>query len=877
MSDPAFNEQAYLLWKKFVVPGSTFSSKFKHGIIIGGSAGYIPLHRLVGSYDPVAVISKILKPKNSDTYHGLLNLETYKLNALVPDIKLFKIFNGKYYPFYFPTAVDSVDSRRIITSGGTLHGAGIKGFDVRFVGKDMFTRDKLIECSLTFYVESLEIIFKEPPGGYAKIADLFTISRKNQTTTSEGVGKEVPANLIKSPSSFEIAATLGYHTPKAKDLFKQSEIDAIENSHLSLRMTMNEHSIAVNPDGSATIDVKYHARLSGLLSDGPFDTMTNSAMNILEGVADIRAQHELSSRGIKPDSTQGKKVKKTTDRKIKTATTEVFKDYLNQLFDSGRVKTLDVGPKEMKEFRKYQRMVSTKDEEDADAKSTNIGDGRPSKSSNTAPQTNSLRPGKCAPKAIRARSANFILLGDLIEVVLRGVKTRIGQAQVSAKKELKTAKKKRKKTLDQRLKYLNKAWNQFSTFKVILARVPICVGDKKFVNINVSDIPISLSLYYTWIFSRVTQMNKHKYTVEQFLDDCITYLIVNALDGAATNALKFIGNNNASIKSLSMTGGNLSSMQKRHVDIKIKQMPDFLKRIPAKNLKDEIDYYIIYAEPTPQSPASRKGDLAKDVTDGIYHFHLGHDRGMLKNASFSKFEVGSMRESLMVNSVSLYDELRMPYTATLTLFGNNLFLPGSMIYINPASIGFGDPRNKRSAAVRLGFGGYYTVLNVHTTLTGNELVTILQTSYVSWADSASSLMSELADRTKKTEDSRPNATPGAPTLSDTPSESRPSVDRSVGRQSDTAFIMSDSNLTELEKAAVVAIYIYGTDSEQFRRADDASGDTVYRIEESDKPELTRPRSRRARPNSILVQVKRPFGATFIVRRSGADASVKSEE
>ena len=88
----------------------------------------------------------------------------------------------------------------------------------------------------------------------------------------------------------------------------------------------------------------------------------------------------------------------------------------------------------------------------------------------------------------------------------------------------------------------------------------------------------------------------------------------------------------------------------------------------------------------------------------------------------------------MFESVSLYDELKMPYNANITLVGNNLFLPGSLIYINPASLGMGDPRNKRSAAARIGLGGYYRVITVTTTYSEGKLVTQLTTQHSSWAD-----------------------------------------------------------------------------------------------------------------------------------------------
>ncbi len=88
----------------------------------------------------------------------------------------------------------------------------------------------------------------------------------------------------------------------------------------------------------------------------------------------------------------------------------------------------------------------------------------------------------------------------------------------------------------------------------------------------------------------------------------------------------------------------------------------------------------------------------------------------------------------MVNSVSLYDELKMPYSATITMVGNTLFFPGSQIFIDPTTIGFGDPRAYNSAAFRIGLGGYYTVLSVNHSFNGPEYTTTLDCSFGSWKE-----------------------------------------------------------------------------------------------------------------------------------------------
>jgi len=884
MTEVVYNEQAFLLWKRFIDTGN--AAEFTAHL--DNKKGKLPFHKIVGSYEPTIVISKALKNKKAETYHNLLNLETYKLNALIPQIKLYKILKNKYIPFYFPNSAEPEDIKRILEVGGSLHGAGIKSFDVSFTGTDMFTRDKIIECSLSLYVENLEVIFKDPPmPGYAKLADLFTISNKKKATVSEGVSKEVPTSLVSRASNYEIVAVVGHTAPKAKDIFTQSEIDAIDSSQLSLRMTMNDHTINVNQDGSATIEISYHGRLSGILKGGPYDTM-QTVMNLLEHSARIKAVHEDGAGATAPDSAK-KKEEEEIERKTKEASLKVFRDYIDHIDSFDSIRTLPIPDKDWKDFRNYQISTSDSENKEKDNVPVALGDGDTAAAPTAGAEDFSTPGGECSLEVgLRVRSANFILLGELIEAMLQLTKDRIEGPLATigsgSKGLLKTAKGKERKKLVQRKKYLTECKKQFKSFKVMMANIPIRVGASRVTQVNISDIPISLTLYYTWVFERIVQANRHKFTVMDFMNDVVSFLIPRALAGAATKDAKFL-DMGAHVKSMTITGGDLSSYQSKKVEIKVKDLPNFLRRVPARNLRSEKDYYFIYAEPVDTTPSARKGDLVKDIQEGIHHFHLGHDRGMLKSISFNKFDIPGKKESLMVNSVSLYDELRMPYTATLTMFGNNLFLPGSMLYINPSSIGFGDPRNKRSAAVRLGLGGYYTVLNVKTTLTGNELVTTLTTSYVSWADSASSLVSEIADLQKEREEKKKEAADASPAEADTSKperpEPRPSYNSSVSREPNTGFITRSGLLTEREKAAAIAMFKYGTDSSQFSSADEKTPEVTYRIEPQNAEQYRGPRTKRESPDDFTIRLQRRDQSgrvrTFLIKTtSSGDSTLKAE-
>ena len=71
------------------------------------------------------------------------------------------------------------------------------------------------------------------------------------------------------------------------------------------------------------------------------------------------------------------------------------------------------------------------------------------------------------------------------------------------------------------------------------------------------------------------------------------------------------------------------------------------------------------------------------------------------------------------------------------MYGNNLFIPGMEVYIDPNSLGFGDPRDLDSAARKLGIGGYYSITKVSTSFSGGVLTTNLQCQFAGYPESLS--------------------------------------------------------------------------------------------------------------------------------------------
>ena len=263
------------------------------------------------------------------------------------------------------------------------------------------------------------------------------------------------------------------------------------------------------------------------------------------------------------------------------------------------------------------------------------------------------------------------------------------------------------------------------------------VGDSTSVSVNLADIPVALKSIASYLFDNIEQKHVSRLTLRMFLDDVVAMVYPMAIQSHTFRDARTLPKN-VNIKSNHFTADKVKELNKQNQSIDISQLPSFLKNSNQRRSKsDDSEYFIIYAEMSNQYPVGLRGNAKKDAREGVYHFNFSKNRGLLKSISFSQNNIKYRKEALMMESVSLYDELKMPYNATITMFGNNLFLPGALIYVNPASLGMGDPRNKRSAAARIGLGGYYRVISVTTSYSNGTMETTLTTQHQSWADADS--------------------------------------------------------------------------------------------------------------------------------------------
>ena len=108
------------------------------------------------------------------------------------------------------------------------------------------------------------------------------------------------------------------------------------------------------------------------------------------------------------------------------------------------------------------------------------------------------------------------------------------------------------------------------------------------------------------------------------------------------------------------------------------------------------------------TPPDLTGSPYKDPPE-VPHLYLGRDRGLLKNANFSKVDNPNLVAHLITKEMGgAIERAKEPYNVDITMIGNNFLRPGILFHLTPTVPG----NSSVKLAQNLGLGGYYRVLGV---------------------------------------------------------------------------------------------------------------------------------------------------------------------
>lgn len=235
--------------------------------------------------------------------------------------------------------------------------------------------------------------------------------------------------------------------------------------------------------------------------------------------------------------------------------------------------------------------------------------------------------------------------------------------------------------------------------------VEILVGPCNIGNlsINITRFPIAISTFMIWFVNTVVRQSVRKYQFWTFIYDLINSLITPFLRSEGLIQKDTVNINLA--KSVVISDQKLEK-GKTYLDTKIL---NFLSRniFDTENIYSYLALYIYDYELD-----KRDGILAEDTADGIFHYNMAKDRGIIKSFGFSKIDFPRLRDMRITSEGfnNAGDLLREHYNMSLKTIGSPLFCVGSQLYFDGAYLG----ESGRDITERLGLGGYYLITKIET-------------------------------------------------------------------------------------------------------------------------------------------------------------------
>ena len=252
------------------------------------------------------------------------------------------------------------------------------------------------------------------------------------------------------------------------------------------------------------------------------------------------------------------------------------------------------------------------------------------------------------------------------------------------------------------------------------------------------DVPISIRNYTSFIHKNYIQKSVINMSLNAFLTDSFNNLIRPVFSGK--DALIDLPDFAKSSMAISSRYFNTDK------DVSFGQItPDSLKSVSLKNSQENFNKsksFILF-NGNKQIYPTEKATRRQDGERGISHLTLGRDRGIVKNASFTKHNYAFAITGRLVadesGKQSTIDKLREPYDVQLEMYGNNSVLNGTQLFLTPSVPGLEGAK----VAARLGLGGYYTVIKSDNTISDTGFTTSVFAKNVAHPDAGESFARSL--------------------------------------------------------------------------------------------------------------------------------------
>jgi hypothetical protein len=244
---------------------------------------------------------------------------------------------------------------------------------------------------------------------------------------------------------------------------------------------------------------------------------------------------------------------------------------------------------------------------------------------------------------------------------------------------------------------------------------------------NIADIPVSLDEFISWFNDKVIKRGVTDYPILDFIKDAITDLAVRAFGYNCTGKEQFVPVLNYTVFDLPKLQNKREPLEpgRRYNTLKpIREVKKKLAPTFRKSPREIVNYLIVHG--SARTFINRNSsDLEQDERDGIYHFGIGLDRGILKEINFSSQKLAYGPETRIIDqNVAGIRQLFRKFDANVTLYGCPIFRNGQYLFLDPRTMGVGSDISRA-----MGLGGYYNIYNVYGKLDRSNYVVELKCNY----------------------------------------------------------------------------------------------------------------------------------------------------
>ena len=464
------------------------------------------------------------------------------------------------------------------------------------------------------------------------------------------------------------------------------------------------------------------------------------------------------SRRKKADPTQEEKAKTTTEQEIAVPTVgdimSAFGEIIDQLFNNDKIHIADPWDASNRRFitlsNGKEDLVNLQGlDESAGFVQSLVSD----KGVNSfRPTQKQIEYSEMSPFELSyGKHMCYLAFGDIIDAYYSKVQSDLNRMLKSIMGD-KDISDETKSKLTKRIAIL---LGELKRLNVLMADVIYTVKDPSATDlderiVNIADIPIALDTFYTTVFEEIVESRISFYDMNNFITSFVPKLLTRSFGelpmADIVNPIIFTI---TSYMSKPLDASNIAEY-----NINIDDVPSPLM-MTSKTRSENLDQYIIiHQEPSRHTRTLGSGEEEDDLRNGIFHLRANQNSGVIKNMTFQKIASPAREAYMVYRNADAYDEIRFAHNANVEMVGNNLLYPMTSVYVNPESLGFGDPRGPNSAARKLGFGGYYTVGDVETKFENGTLETRATLYFNSFPDVNNQQKSFGRKKKKKLKDTK---------------------------------------------------------------------------------------------------------------------------